>query len=396
MSLTTPITQDIADNIIANLEAKLNQTIPLLPKSFLRVLSKVFAAVFITLYKYAGFTFQQLFVSTASDQETDVNGVILVPLTEWGRLIGVGDPAAATRAEMTIDIGVTNQVGTLPSGTQLVNSDNGVTYITIGDVLLDAATVVATIRASADQSGGGGAGAIGNLQIGATVSFANPLANVNRSAIVASTVVTGADGETTEAYRGRVADRFLVRPEGGALVDYKVWAEEPVGTLQAFPYTDSLCPGQVRVYIESSTETDGIPTTAQLDAALASINLDDNGLASRIPANALANTLRIARLLFDVEVLGLAVSNPTSVQADIVAAVEEFFLGREPFLPGLSGLPRLDRITRSLVSAVVEEIVSAAGGIFTSVVLKKDAIVVEAFTLGEGEKSKADSVTFVS
>jgi uncharacterized phage protein gp47/JayE len=395
MSLVTPTTQDISDNIIAQLETTLNQTIPLLPKSFLRVLAKALAGVFIILYKYAGFTFQQLFVSTASDQETEVNGVILVPLTEWGRLLGVGDPAAATQAEMTIDITVENQVGTLPSGTQLINSGNGVTYITIGDVALSAATVVATIRASADQSGGGGAGEIGNLQVGATVSFANPLANVNRNALVASIVVTGADGESTEAYRDRVVTDFQARPQGGALIDYKSWAEEPAGVLTAFPYTDGGCPGQVKVYIESATETDGIPTTPQLQEALDSIDLDVTGLASRRPANALANTFAIARLSFEVEVNGLEVSNSAEVQTDIIAAVEEFLLDREPYLPGVSSLPRKDQIFRSGVEGVVEDIVSAAGGIFTSVTMIKDALPTSAYTLGEGEKAKASTVTFI-
>jgi uncharacterized phage protein gp47/JayE len=214
MSLTTPTTKDISDNIIAQLEATLNQSIPLLPKSFLRVLAKALAGVFVLLYKYGGFMFLQVFVRTASANETTINGRSLVPLTEWGRLIGVGDPAAATQAELLIDITVENQTGSLPSGSQLVNTDNGVTYITIGSVLLNAPTVQATIRAVSDQAGGGGAGAIGNLDPGATVSFANPLANVSRNTSVVSQVVTGADGETTEAYRQRVIDRFQKRPQG--------------------------------------------------------------------------------------------------------------------------------------------------------------------------------------
>ncbi len=66
---------------------------------------------------------------------------------------------------MVIDITVTNQVGSLPSGSQLINSDNGVTYITVGAVLLNASTVQANVKAVADQAGGNGAGIIGNLQV---------------------------------------------------------------------------------------------------------------------------------------------------------------------------------------------------------------------------------------
>lgn len=391
MSLTTPTTKEISDNIIAQLEASLNQTIPLLPKSFLRVLAKVLAGVFILLYKYGGFMFLQIFVQTASSNETTVNGKVIIPLTEWGRLIGVGDPVAATQAELLVDITVENQVGSLPSGTQLVNSDNGVTYITIGAILLNAAIVQATIRAVSDQSGGGGSGTIGNLDPSAIVSFANPLANVARDTIVNSQTVTGANAESTEVYRQRIIDRFQKRPQGGAYVDYEVWGEEVAGIVNVYPYTSDN-PGQVDVWVEANTDTnpDGIPTVAQLQAVLDSINLDDNGLASRRPANALANTFAITRVGFDCNVLGLTADNLATVQADIQTAVTEFFLDAEPFIDGLTIPPRFDRITRSALIGLVEDIVSADNGTFTTVKFIQTTISgsLELYVLQQGEKAK--------
>jgi uncharacterized phage protein gp47/JayE len=364
----------------------------------MRVLAKALAGVFILLYKYAGFMFLQEFVSFASDKETVVNGKTLVPLVEWGRLIGVGDPVAATNAELLIDITVEVQTGALPTGSQLLNAANGVTYITLGAVLLNAPTVQATIRAVSDQVDGGGAGVIGNLGTGAVVSFANPLANVARDAVVATQTVTGADAESTDAYRQRVVDRFQKRPQGGALADYEIWGEEAAGIINIYPYT-SDCPGQVDVFAEatvaSSGSPDGIPTAAQLQAVLDLIELDENGIPTRRPANALVNTFAITRVPFDVRVTGLLVDNLAQVQTDITSAVEEYFLGREPFITGLTVSPRRDRVTRSAVGGVVDDIVSAAGGIFSSVIITQASINVELFALGIGEKAKADSVTFV-
>lgn len=398
MSLDTPTTQEINDNIIAQLEATLSQTIPLLPKSFLRVLAKALAGVFILLYKYGGFMFLQIFVQTASASDTKILGETVNPLTFWGRLIGVGDPTAATNAELTIDITVTTQSGTLPSGTQLLNADNGVTYLTIGAVALNAATVSATIRAASDQSGGGGAGTIGNLDPGAIVSFANPLSNVARNAVVTAQTVTAADAEATEVYRQRVIDRFQKKPQGGAYADYEAWGEEVEGIINVYPYT-SDCPGQVDVYCEateaSSGSADGFPTTAQLEAVLDSIQLDDNGLASRRPAGALANSFSISRTAFVVTVSALVVDNPATVEADITSAVEEYFLGREPFIFGLSILPRKDQITSSGVGGVVNDVVEAAGGVFGGVVLTEGGTPFSLRTLGIGEKAKA-TVAFVS
>lgn len=398
MSLTTPTTKEIADNIIAQLEASLGQAIPILPKSFLRVLSKVLAGVFILLYKYGGFMFQQIFVQTASIATTTINGKEISPLTAWGRLIGVGDRVAATSAELIVDIIVENQTGTLPSGTQLVNADNGVTYLTIGAVSLNAPIVQATIRAASDQSGGNGSGAIGNLDPGAVVSFANPLANVSRNASVVSQITTGADAESVEAYRQRIIDRFQKRPQGGAYADYEQWGEEVSGILNVYPYT-SDCPGQVDVFVEATVESsgsaDGIPTAAQLQAVLDSIFLDLNGLNTRRPANALVNSFAINRTGFDVVVSGLVVDNLAQVQTDIATALGEYFLDREPFIVGLTVPPRTDRVTSSAVGGVVDDIVSAAGGLFVDATVTQSTLPVVTFSLGIGEKAKASSVTFI-
>ena len=395
MSLQTPTTADISASIIAQLESTLSQTIPLLPKSFLRVLAKALAAVFVLLYKYCGFIFLQMFVSTATDKETTVNGAAVRPLVEWGRLVGIGDPIAATQAEMIVNITVESQVGSLPSGSQLLNADNGVTYITIGAVALDAPTVQATIRAVSDQTGGGGAGAIGNLDPGAVVSFANPLPNVARDATVISQTVTGADAETTDAYRQRVVARFQVRPQGGAYADYRIWGSAVAGIANVYPYTGG--PGEVDVYVESATEVDGIPTGAQLTAVSDAIELDDAGLASRRPVNAYVNVYPITRSGFDVEVTGLVVDGAAQVQADIEDALGQYFLEAAPFIDGLDIPPRRDRITRSALTGLVEDIVSAANGIFTSVTFDVTGVggSLELYVLQEGEKAKLVNVGFM-
>ena len=399
MALDTPTTAEINANIVAQLEATLNQTIPLLPKSFLRVLAKALAGVFILLYKYGGFIFLQIFVATASAKDTTIFGITVNPLTFWGRLIGIGDPVAATNAELLIDITVENQVGQLDSGSQLINSDNGVTYITIGSVLLDAATVQATVRAVSDQAGGGGAGAIGNLEPGAIVSFANPLPNVARDAVVDSQIVTGADGESTAAYRQRIVDRFQARPQGGAYSDYRIWGEEVAGIINIYPYT-SADPGEVDVYAEAIAITgneDGIPTVAQLQEVADSIELDDNGLASRRPANALVNVLAITRTGFDTSISDLVVDNTAQVQADIEDALEDFYLAAAPFVDGLTIPPRKDRITRSALIGLIEDIVTAANGTFTTVIFNKTGLggSTEIYILQEGEKAKSETVNFI-
>ena len=401
MSLSTPTTEGIYQIIIASLEASLNQTIPLLPKSFLRVLAKVLAAVYVTLYKYGGYMHLQQFVSTASLAETEVNGILISPLKFWGVLVGLPEPGAATNAELLLDVTVDNQVGTLATGTQLIGATNGVTYVTIGSVLLNAAIVQVTVKAVQDEQDNGGRGTIGNLDPGQVVSFANPIDNVARDTAVDSQVVTGADGESEASYRQAILDRFQKRPQGGAYSDYELWGEVVPGIVAVYPYTSPTCPGQVDVYSEatvaSSGNADGIPTTAQLQAVYDAIQLDENGLASHRPAGALVLSLAITRTGFDVTVTGITGVNDLAVtQASITQAMTEYFLEREPFIPGLSVPPRKDRMTDTAIGGIVEDIITADGGLFSNAqfFLTGSGVPISFYSLSEGEKAKAVTVVF--
>jgi len=394
MALQPPTIAEVKDTIVAQLEASLNQTIPLLPKALNRVLAKVFAGVFILLYKYSMYIFLQLFVDTASNEDTTVFGKTFNPLRAWGDLIGVSPQTAATRAELTVEIQVINQVGSLPAGTQLLSDDNGVTYLTIGSVALTAATVSVNIRAASDQSGGDGSGEIGNLQVGQVVNFVNPLGDVQRSTAVTAIVVTAADEETTSSYRQRIKDAFQARPQGGAYADYRIWGDETEGIANIYPYTGTV-PGSVDVYVESETETDGIPTDAQLNAVAQNIELDEEGIATRRPVSALVNVLPITRTAFDVEVVGVSqVDDLVEVQANIRTAITQYFENREPYISGLDVPPRRDRVQQSEVLGTVADIVSGAGGVFQDAIVSELGSQITIRSLTEGEKAKVGVVTF--
>lgn len=398
MSLTTPSTADVSANILSQVEAKLGQTVPLLPKAFLRVLSNALGGVFILLYKYAGFTFLQMFVATATMEETTVNGRTIQPLVEWGRLVGVGDPTAATRAELVVEVTVTQVGGVLPAGSQLLFSSTGVVYQTTASIDLDASTKQVVIRASSDPSGGGGAGVIGNLAVNDILSFASPLSNVARDAKVVSQQLVAADAESVDSYRTRIIRRFQRPPQGGAYADYRAWGEEDGGILNIYPYTGDD-PGEVDVYVEatvaSSGSPDGIPTAGQLSAVADLIELDQGGLASRRPVGAAVNVLAITRTAFDVEITGLSVDDVPAAEAALEAALDEYLRAREPFIVGLSVLPRRDRVTDAAISGVADDVVSALGGSITSVAVERLSVPISAYSLVKGEKAKLGTVTYV-
>ena len=76
---------------------------------------------------------------------------------------------------------------------------------------------------------------------------------------------------------------------------------------------------------------------------------------------------------------------------------EAIFLAAEPFIDGLTVPPRKDRITRSLLIGAVEDVVTAANGLFTTVTFVLDAggPNLELYELGRGEKAKTVDITFV-
>jgi uncharacterized phage protein gp47/JayE len=369
MSFAPKPVQDIDEAIIAEVESEVGSSIRLLAVAFTRVLSKALAGSIALLYSYANFIFAQLFVSTASFKTTTVSGRAITPLIEWGRFVGVGDPVAATAAELTVLVTVTNQTGQpIPAGTTLVYEPTGVTYVTLTGINRDASAKSVNIEAVSDQSGGSGLGSIGNLELGSLVSFASPVPDVVRDTTVTTIVTTAADAESELAYRERVLDHFQKRPQGGALADYEQWGEAVAGITDVYPYTS--CPGEIDLYCEATPESsgdpDGIPTDAQLQAVEDAVNLDDSGRATQRPANAFVRALPITRKPFDVNVVGLSAPDQAATEQAINDALVALFKTYEPFIGGLTVTPR-DRVTLAEISGEVFGVAQANSATFSAI-----------------------------
>jgi len=296
-----------------------------------------------------------------------------------------------------IAVTVTNQTGTLQAGTQLLRASTGVIYTVLADVAKSSPVINATIRAVSDPDGNLGVGTIGNLEADDVVSFMSPESNVVRDATVVSTSVTGADAEDVEVYRGRIIAHVSALPQGGAYTDYKAWGEEPDGILRVYPFTSPQTPGEISVYVESATETDGIPTSAQLNAVEASIIYDDGGLASRMPAGVIGvSVYPITRTAFRVVVYGYSVSDDLDSECRnaIDEACSEYFLTREPWLLGLSPLPKTNRVVSGEVEGIVHSVLAAHGGTASSVEVQPNGggSAIQVQVLNYGQKAKLELV----
>lgn len=399
MAIITPTVSEISDNIIAQLEASLNQSIPLLPKAFTRVLAKAIAGVFVILYKYGGYIGLMQLVKYAPYEETTINGRTFSPLIEWGVLSGIGRPTPATRAELRVEVDVTIPGGVIQAGTALYSTDNGYTYAVTAAATLTTPTTLLGVRAVGDPNNTGGKGSAGNLTAGALLRFSATPGGVEGTATVTDQVTAAADQESEQLYRQRVVQRFSAPPQGGAYADYRIWATSVAGISNAYPYSGAT-PGTVSVYVEataaSSGSDNGVPTVAQLEAVAEAIELDDEGLASRRPIGSLVTVYPIARSPFNVTVTGLSVpGSEADVQEQIRVALSNYFANRSPYIIGLDTQGRADRITATAVGGVVDDVVSAANGIFTSVSVTQGGSGVSVYTLGQGEKAKLGTLAYV-
>ena len=91
------------------------------------------------------------------------------------------------------------------------------------EIIAGTATITIECLASGDD---------GNLLPAATVTAASPIAGMDSTATIATTVTEGEDEEAIEDLRTRVVARMQNQPQGGAAADYVGWAREVPGHRQ--------------------------------------------------------------------------------------------------------------------------------------------------------------------
>jgi hypothetical protein len=398
MALESRTIQQVNNLIITQLETQFGKTFPILPKSFIRILAKTLSGTWIINYKSAGWIFKQIFVATAYYGDVIINGKKINPLIEWGRLVGVGDPNAATQAEFTITVNVNSIGETLPAGTQFSSTINGVIYITQDNYLLDAATKNINVIAVT-------AGTIANLGVSNTLTLVSTLGIVENDAIIATVLTTATEAETEENYRRRIIERFQLQPQGGAYADYRIWASDVPGVLQTYIYSGDPS-SNVLIYVAGDPDiyVDRIPDSALLLAVGNAIDFDpETGEANRRPIGAVidpagdlsyANILPVTALEFDIEITGFNVDNELEADAisDIKSSLSDYMLSREPYIIGLSIPPNNSRITQANVIGIVNDIVSAQSGTFLTAIITKDGIISTNYNLLPGELAKLGDV----
>ena len=383
--------EEIRDLIINAIESNFNAAFRRLPKSFLFSIATILAGVFVTCYKQIAWVFLQLFPESAYWRSVTALGIPIRPLVKWGVLIGVGEPRLGTQWRGRILATVVNTGSTIVSGTQLKSNITGCVYITEESIPLEEDEAIIPV-VCADI------GPIGNLEKDDALDFVTPLGNVQRTATVESVIAYGMDGETETEYRERVIRRFRSPPLGGALSDYQIWASDVSGVLNAYPYSDPDSAAGVLVYVAGMPAQfpHRIPTSDLMRQVGDACTYDPvTGIANRKPITAVLdpafdgsykNIRSISVINYSVRINGMSGIPVEDFANAARPAIENYFLGREPYIRGLSDdNNRTDTISRNNVTSVVDQISISLRAEFESVVLERDGTVISRESLGMGE-----------
>jgi hypothetical protein len=383
--------EEIRTLIINGLQQQWNNRLKILPKSFIKVLSIVFAGVFVICYKQIGWLFLQISPETSYWKEVVILGIRVRPLVKWGVLLGVGEPHNGSQWQGNILINVTEINSVLNGGTQLKSDITGKIYLINETKTLENETEKVAITCAES-------GTMGNLEPGEMLYFVNPVGNVKKDTEVETVLQEAVDDETEAEYRYRVVNRWRMQPQGGALADYRIWGMEVDGVLNIYPYKDVNSPSGVFVFVSGipSIFTDRIPSAALLIAVGKSCTYNpETNKAARKPLTATIdpkgdesyfNVKPVNIIIFDVYVDGVSGIPALDFSQSVKTPIEDYFLEREPYNRGLSDdNNRTDLVSKNNVSSVTDQVAISLKAEFDGVILKRSGNIISSYLLGMGE-----------
>lgn len=374
--MTIPTINQLYASIIADLEAELNVTIPLFGRSYLRAKAMVQAGRLWLLYLVAVKINQNIFVDTC-DEET---------LSRFGQIKIGRDRYAATQGQYTVL--VTGTTGaTMPAGTVFKSNDDalnaGKLFILDADFVLNGTNII-TLRALE-------AGDTSKLLVGNQLSLTAPIPLVDTIGTVQTESIEPQAAETWEDYRQKVINAFRLEPQGGAAADYRLWATEVQGIVNAYPYAASGLVNTVALYIESD-EPDGVPSAQDLLNVEASIETPTATQPSRKPITVTVQYLAVSPLNVDITItdyVDLTTAKETLIENALIALLADI----RPFVGAIDVLA--DKNDTLSVNMIISTILSAVPqSIFDSVTLQVDGNTVNSFVFANGDIPLLNSVVY--
>jgi len=210
MAVNIPTFKQLYDDIIADLEAELNITIPIFGKSFLRAFAVVQASKQKLYYLSIANLQKNIFVDTAEPEA--LGGT----LERYGRIKLGRSPYKSTPG--SYQVSVTGDIGAvIPVNTTFKSSDTstnpGKLYVLDAEYTFVAGVNLIIVRALEG-------GLDSQLSIGDIVTSTSPIANAESKGAITNETIEPLAAETVEEYRAKAIQAYQLEPQGGAAADY--------------------------------------------------------------------------------------------------------------------------------------------------------------------------------
>jgi uncharacterized phage protein gp47/JayE len=388
--ITIPTTNELYEDILADLEAEFGEGIPLFGKIFLRALAGVQAAKLKLYYLAIANLQKNIFIDTADPESSGGT------LERFGRIKLGRNPFPATAGQYEIQ--VTGTIGAVINSQTTFKSDDDSTNpgkLFILDSTFTLATNPDTFNVRALE-----AGLDSQLNNGDTLTATIPIALVNKQAVVVSEVVEPLSAEDIEDYRDKGIEAYREEPQGGAATDYRSWARDAQGVKQTYPYTAPGDLNEVNLYVEAtvadSTDGKGTPSQAILDAVQEVVEFDPDTTKpisdrGRQPIAVDVNYLPVT--INEIDVTIDAFEGTTAEQTLIQNAITDLINSIRPFIAAADVLANKNDVLD--VNRIIATILSVKpGAIFGTITLLVGGISVSTYTFSDGNIPFPDEITF--
>jgi len=369
-----PTIEQIKDRIISDVEGKINQTIPALPLSFVKVLASALSGMVYLLYQAILWVYGQIFPESA-----DFFNLVLL-----GKIVGV-EVVLAVQAVILCDIPGTG--AQVDKGTLFISTNNITYRVTVATpIVLGVAEDVPLLALTS--------GDIGNLANGEILNIVETDLNLTGTAEVVGTQTTGADQESDESFSARVSLRYRIRYITGSPGAYALNGLEAPNFIWVGPYADIDLPGTVNLYGRVDNQTDGIPTAPQLVELKNYSSFDtETGKEYRRPISDTINTLAIFIREFDLEIF-ISNGNP-ELNAKIENTVKTYITTLEPYIIGISDFVK-NILTNTDIAGIGDAVAVFGNAKVISIVITDvlTGLTETNYTFWGGEFGKFRNVTF--
>lgn len=388
--ITIPTTNELYEDILADLEAEYGESIPLFGKIFLRAQAGVQAAKLKLYYLAIANLQKNIFIDTADPEASGGT------LERFGRIKLGRNPFPATAGQYEIQ--VTGTIGAVINSQTTFKSDDDSTNpgkLFILDSTFTLATNPDTINVRALE-----AGLDSQLNNGDTLTATIPIALVNKQAVVVSEVVEPLSAEDIEDYRDKGIEAYREEPQGGAATDYRSWARDAQGVKQTYPYTAPGDLNEVNLYVEAtvadSTDGKGTPSQSIIDAVEEVVEVDPDTTKpisdrGRQPIGVDVNVLPVT--INEIDVTIDAFEGTTAEQTLIQNAITDLINSIRPFIAAADVLANKNDVLD--VNRIIATILSVKpGAIFGTITLLVGGISVSTYTFSDGNIPFPDDITF--